>query len=426
MALCAPELLAPAGTLRHQRYALAYGADAVYAGLPRYSLRVRNNDFNAEHLALGISEAHAQGRRFYLAANLLAHQTKLATLVADLEPLVALGPDALIVADPGVLRLARTHWPALPIHLSVQANTLNAEAVRFWADQGVSRVILSRELSIDEIAAIRDACPETELEVFVHGALCIAYSGRCLLSGYLNHRDANQGACTNACRWAYRLSAEPEATPARHPEANRAYRLEEVERPGDFMSIEEDEHGTYILNSRDLCAIEHVQRLVALGIDSLKIEGRTKSHYYVARTTQVYRRAIDDACAGRPLDPALIADLQGLANRGYTEGFYRRHTHEALQNYAEGVSREATQQFVGEILPEAGMPPGWALVEVKNRFALGDRLELLSPEGNQRFRLEAMEDGEGRALEIAPGAGWRVRIAVPRTPGAMGLLTRLL
>ena len=196
-----PELLAPAGTLKSLHYALAYGADAVYAGMPRYSLRVRNNDFDLDHLASGIAMVRAQGRRFYLAANVLPHAAKLRTFVDDLTPTVELGPDALIMADPGLILLVRERWPELPIHLSVQANTTNAAAVRFWQRQGISRVILSRELSLEEIAEIREACPNVELEVFVHGALCIAYSGRCLLSGYFNHRDANQGSCTNACRW---------------------------------------------------------------------------------------------------------------------------------------------------------------------------------------------------------------------------------
>ena len=205
-----PELLSPAGSLRHQRYAFAFGADAVYAGLPRYSLRVRNNDFDAAAIATGIQEAHAQGRRFYLAANLMPHGAKVRTFLKDLGPILALGPDALIMADPGLILMVREHWPQMPIHLSVQANTVNAAAVRFWAAQGVTRVILSRELSLDEIAEIRAACPDTELEVFVHGALCIAYSGRCLLSGYFNHRDANQGSCTNACRWEYQLGESGE------------------------------------------------------------------------------------------------------------------------------------------------------------------------------------------------------------------------
>lgn len=432
-----PELLSPAGTPRAMRYAFAYGADAVYAGLPRYSLRVRNNAFDRETLAIAITEAHASGKRFYLAANILSHGAKLRSFVADLEPIVAMGPDALIMADPGLILTVRERWPDQPIHLSVQANTTNAASVRFWAAQGISRVILSRELSLDEVAEIRAACPDVELEVFVHGALCIAYSGRCLLSGYFNHRDANQGACTNACRWDYRVaSAVPGESPGpgeqmaidpterrRHPAADEVYLLEERERPGSFLPVFEDEQGTYIMNSRDLRAVEHVARLVAMGIDSLKIEGRTKSHYYVARTAQVYRAAIDDALDGRPFRAELLTDLEGLANRGYTEGFYRRHAPGELQNYADGASRNQRGIFVGEV---TGGRDGWADVTVKNRFAVGDELELLTPRGNHRFRLTRMTGVDGEELRLAPGDGWQVRVPVPAGAVAMGLLTRML
>ncbi len=262
-----PELLSPAGTLKNMRYALAYGADAVYAGLPRYSLRVRNNDFDRENLRVGIAEAHAQGRRFYLACNLMPHGSKLKTFLADMEPVIEMGPDALIMADPGLIMLVRERWPDMPIHLSVQANTVNAASVRFWQRQGITRVILSRELSLDEIADIRASCPDIELEVFVHGALCIAYSGRCLLSGYLNHRDANQGACTNACRWEYKVGVPDSSSmgQGRHADADEVYLLEESKRPGEYMPVFEDENGTYIMNAKDLRAVEHVGRLVRLG-----------------------------------------------------------------------------------------------------------------------------------------------------------------
>ncbi|MCX7102724.1 MAG: U32 family peptidase, partial [Methylobacter sp.] len=197
------ELLSPAGTLKNMRYAFAYGADAVYAGLPRYSLRVRNNDFLEDNLAKGIAEAHQQNKKFFLATNVIPHNTKVKTFLKDLTPIIAMQPDALIMADPGLIMMTREAWPDMPIHLSVQANTVNYATVNFWKSMGVERVILSRELSLDEIEEIRQRCPDTELEVFVHGALCIAYSGRCLLSGYFNHRDPNQGTCTNSCRWKY-------------------------------------------------------------------------------------------------------------------------------------------------------------------------------------------------------------------------------
>jgi len=409
-----PELLSPAGTLRNMRYAFAYGADAVYAGLPRYSLRVRNNDFLEENLRRGIEEAHAGGRKFYVAVNVLPHDAKVRTFLDDIRPVVEMGPDAFIMADPGLILLVRENWPELSVHLSVQANTMNTASVRFWQRQGIRRVILSRELSLEQIEAIRQAVPDVELEVFVHGALCIAYSGRCLLSGYFNHRDANQGTCTNACRWAYRV------TNGRHPRADRVHFLEELERPGELMPIEEDEHGTYILNSRDLRAVEHVHRLVAMGVDCLKIEGRTKSHYYVARATGVYRRAIDDALAGRPFDPALLTELEHLASRGYTDGFLQRHETAELQNYRRGASVSDRARFVAESMVDE---PHW--FEVKNRFRVGDRMELVTPRGTHGFRLEAMWDRAGRPLDVAPGSGWQVRPALPVKPPPFSLLVRL-
>ena len=426
-----PELLSPAGTIRNMRYAFAYGADAVYAGMPRYSLRVRNSDFLEDNLRTAIDEAHAQGKQFFVAANAMPHGAKLRTFVDDIRPVIEMGPDALIMADPGLILLVRERWPEVPIHLSVQSNTTNAAGVRFWQSAGISRVILSRELSLDEIAEIRQDCPDMELEVFVHGALCIAYSGRCLLSGYFNHRDANQGTCTNACRWEYNIGEieqPPEVsieTIQRHPKADDVYYIEERGRPGELMPIMEDEMGTYIMNSKDLRAVEHVQRLVEIGIDCLKIEGRTKSHYYTARTAQVYRRAIDDAVAGRPFNPELIYELEGLANRGYTDGFYQRHESSELQNYRAGISRSMQQQFVAEVLPETGENDLVGVV-AKNKFRVGDELELLTPSSNYRFNLEYIEDMQGRSMEEVPGGGYEIRLRLPVHEAGMGLITRYL
>ncbi len=411
------------------RYAFAYGADAVYAGMPRYSLRVRNNDFLHDNLRIGIDEAHAQGRQFFVAANIMPHGSKLKTFMDDLRPVVAMQPDAFIMADPGLIMKVREAWPEMPVHLSVQANTMNSWSVDFWKSVGLTRVILSRELSLDQIAQIRQDCPDMEIEVFVHGALCIAYSGRCLLSGYFNHRDANQGTCTNACRWEYKMNQAPPSIAVdeigqRHPRADQVYYIEEPNRPGEFMPIEEDEHGTYIMNSRDLRAVEHVQRLVEIGVDCLKIEGRTKSHYYTAQVTQIYRQAIDDAVAQRPFDASLMGALETLSNRGYTDGFFQRHETDELQNYRQGASLARRAQFVGEVL-EAGENP--ALVEVKNRFQVGDRMTLITPQGNHDFVLQELRDREGVALDVAPGSGWQVRVQLPEAPPPpLSLLTRRL
>lgn len=440
------ELLSPAGTLKNMRYAFAYGADAVYAGQPRYSLRVRNNDFLADNLAKGIDEAHRLGKKFFLATNVIPHNSKIKTFLADIEPIIAMKPDALIMADPGLIMMVRENWPEMPVHLSVQANTVNYATVKFWQKIGVQRIILSRELSLDEIAEIRQQCPDMELEVFVHGALCIAYSGRCLLSGYFNHRDPNQGTCTNSCRWKYdTLPAHENAEgdyvldggalsmsdisnancggAERHPLADKVYFLEEEGRKGELLPVMEDENGTYIMNSKDLRAIEHIQRLVEIGVDSLKIEGRTKSHYYVARTAQTYREAIDDALAGRSFNPQLLGVLENLANRGYTDGFYQRHHTHEHQNYITGYSKSHQQQFCGEIRG-FDAATGMAEIDVKNKFAVGDKIELILPEGNRDIIVERMEDKYGHPMQEALGGGYEVKIPLPEISPQHGLLAR--
>lgn len=430
-----PQLLAPAGNLRNLGYAISYGADAVYAGIPRYSLRVRNNDFHQfDNLRKAVAITHAAGRKFFLATNLLPHNNKIKHFINNLEPVVDLQPDALIMADPGLIMLVREKWPQLNIHLSVQANTMNYAAVRFWQSIGLKRIILSRELSLLEVREIRQQCPDMELEVFVHGALCIAYSGRCLLSGYFTHRDANQGSCTNSCRWSYDLKAqrdephEPERPDADlgspgHPLARQNYVLEESERPGEFMPVEEDEHGTYIMNSKDLRAIEHIRELVDIGVDCVKIEGRTKSNYYVARVTQAYRHALDDICEGSELDRRWLDSLDSLSNRGYTDGFYQRHANNELQNYHQGHSISTRQRYVGEFTGRIN-EDGWAEVDAKNRFAIGDEMEIIHPRGNRKLVLERIINRGGDAVEVVPGGGHRVFIDAGPGLFEMGLLAR--
>ena len=431
-----PELLLPAGGLERMRAAFDYGADAVYAGSPRYSLRARNNEFaKIDVLETGIREAHERRKKFFLTVNTLPHNSKLKTFMSDMEPLIEMKPDALIMADPGLIMNVRERWPEMPIHLSVQANTTNYWGVKFWQKMGVERIILSRELSIEEIAEIRQECPDIEIEVFVHGALCIAYSGRCLLSGYFNHRDPNQGTCTNACRWDYKVheagdsdagdaqllsgfnfnQAQEEANFAfegingqvRHPAADKVFLIEEDNRPGELMPIMEDEHGTYIMNSKDLRAIEQVAKLVEIGVDSLKIEGRTKSVYYVARVAQSYRKAVDDAVAGRSFDFSLLSELEGLANRGYTPGFLERHQTKDYQNYLSGHSLAKQSQFVGQVTEIDN--EGWATIEVKNKFSVGDTLEIIHPNGNQTVILGEMTR-KGEVVDVAPGNGIQVKI----------------
>ncbi|TCS42098.1 tRNA 5-hydroxyuridine modification protein YegQ [Reinekea marinisedimentorum] len=431
-----PELLSPAGTLRNMRYAFAYGADAVYAGQPRYSLRVRNNDFTLANLETGINEARAQGKQLYVASNIAPHNSKIKTYLRDIAPVIEMKPDALIMSDPGLIMLVREKYPDQEIHLSVQANVVNYASALFWYKQGIRRIILSRELSLEEIEEIRINCPGLEIETFVHGALCIAYSGRCLLSGYINKRDPNQGTCTNTCRWKYNAhEAKEDAsgdfvpkdpkiwTPPEEKIASDAptlgaggptdeiFLLEEEGRPGTYMPAYEDEHGTYIMNSKDLRAIQHVERLTQMGVHSLKIEGRTKSHYYVARTAQAYRKAIDDAVAGKSFDKGLMNTLENLAHRGYTEGFYRRHVHDEYQNYEIGRSVGVHQQFVAEVIGRDGE----ALhLRSKNKFAVGDSVELMTPAGNATFNVEHIRNLKKQEdMQEVPGGDFEVKISVP-------------
>lgn len=436
------ELLCPAGTFKNMQYAFAYGADAVYAGQARYSLRVRNNDFDEENLAKGIAYAHSLGKKFYVVVNIQAHNAKLKTFIEDIRPVIEMKPDALIMSDAGMIMMVREAFPHQVIHLSVQANAVNWATVKFWQQMGISRVILSRELSLKEIEQIIKEVPDMEIEVFVHGALCMAYSGRCLLSGYINKRDANQGTCTNACRWNYNtykavenetgdvVPVTPELfVPAQSEIANvnlngdvvmdddyiekpsdEIVLIEEQGRKGELMAMYEDEHGTYIMNSKDLRAVELVPDLVNMGVHSLKIEGRTKSHYYVARTAQVYRQAIDDALAGKPFDAGLITALDGLANRGYTEGFLRRHVHSDYQNYEYGSSKTDHQQFVAEVLD---ISDDFLTLEIKNKLMVGDDIEIMTPKGNLTYTLTEMWDKKGNVIDGALGSGWIAKIKNP-------------
>lgn len=465
-----PELLCPAGTFRNMQYAFAYGADAVYAGQARYSLRVRNNDFDEDTLRRGIEYAHSLGKKFYVVVNIQAHNAKLKTFIEDIRPVIEMQPDALIMSDAGMIMMVREHFPEMEIHLSVQANAVNWATVKFWQQMGLSRVIVSRELSLKEIGQIIEEVPGMEVEVFVHGALCMAYSGRCLLSGYINKRDANQGTCTNACRWRYNTyqAVENETgdiVPVTQPQSaaqnssdqvvifdpsqvsaqsapqlsadnlngdvvmgdtvtgdtlkdddymqapsSEVVLLEEEHRPGELMAMYEDEHGTYIMNSKDLRAVELVPELVKMGVHSLKIEGRTKSHYYVARTAQVYRQAIDDAVAGKPFDESLITALDGLANRGYTEGFLRRHVHSDYQNYDYGSSKTDHQQFVAEVTT---IKDDKLILDIKNKLEVGDTIEIMTPKGNVTYTLEQMWDKGGQPIEAALGSGWTAQISNP-------------
>lgn len=404
-----PELLMPAGNLEKLKFAYAYGADAVYAGIPQFSLRARENGFREASIFEGASYAHERGKKFYLTANVLGHNQKIDLFLKKIDQMMLAKPDAMIMADPGLIHLVKEKHPEVPIHLSVQANVMNWAAAKFWHKAGVERIILSRELSIQEAKEIKDKVPEMEIEVFVHGAICIAHSGRCLLSNYFGHRDANQGLCTNACRWPYKLYAKPsleEEQSGNRLEILADFYLEDKDKPGEMMRIDEDEHGTYIMNARDLRAIEHLKELHEAGVDSFKIEGRTKSIYYLSVTTRAYRQAIDDLVAGKNFDTRLLTELNKIHNRGYTAGFLIGKTDSSLQRYEEGTTNIYHQEFGGMILDSK---PGAIFVKPKNKLSIGDQLELMSPKQSALFNIESIEDEKGMSCESLHGghhAGW--------------------
>jgi len=399
--LTVPELLAPAGNLEKLATALTYGADAVYLGIDRFSLRARSGCLHHSELAKACEMSHDCSRRLYLTLNACLHPGETDEFCRLLEELRPLPVDAYIIADPGILAMVRSIDPDRSLHLSTQANVTNAAAAQFWQAQGVKRLNLARELTLEEIAAIR-AQTSVELEVFVHGALCVAYSGRCLLSAALTGRSANRGECAHPCRWNYALQEET--------------------RPGELLGIEEDAHGTYLFNSRDLCLIEQIPALVSAGIDSLKIEGRMKSRYYVAAVTRIYRAALDAYQAdpaGWRVDPLWLRELETVSHRPYGTGFLsarQAQVHPADSRYRQ------SHLFVGVVLDDGG-PDGW-LVEGRNRFAVGDEVELIGPAMRQAtFRLAGARSEAGEPLTvIQPNA--RVRLDLPTGSRAGDLLRR--
>ena len=321
-----PELLSPAGTLKNMRYAFAYGADAVYAGQPRYSLRVRNNEFNHENLQLGINEAHALGKKFYVVVNIAPHNAKLKTFIRDLKPVVEMGPDALIMSDPGLIMLVREHFPEMPIHLSVQANAVNWATVKFWQQMGLTRVILSRELSLEEIEEIRNQVPDMEIEIFVHGALCMAVSGKCYLSLHETGCSANRGACRQICR--------------------RKYTLTDVETGAQLAA-----EGQYLLSPKDLCTIDFLDRFIGAGVRVLKIEGRARGAEYVKRVVACYDRALRAMETGEytpELAAALKEELATVFNRGFWQGYYAGAP---MAEHSEHYGSSATRRkvYVGRV-----------------------------------------------------------------------------
>lgn len=397
-----PELLAPAGDPEKLAAALRFGADAVYLGGQNFGLRAAADNFEQAELTDAIALTHSYGKQLYLTLNAYARPAEFPHLAAWLEELRPSAIDAYIVADPGVLALVRQIDPQRPLHLSTQANTTNAAAANLWQQLGISRINLARELTLAEIAAIRGNTT-AGLEVFVHGAMCMSYSGRCLLSAALNQRSANQGACTQPCRWKYALVEET--------------------RPNEFMAIEEDDRGTYLMNSRDLCLAEHLPALIKVGIDSLKIEGRMKSVYYVAAVTRIYRAALDAYAAdpaGWHYDPLWRDELDKVSHRPYDSGFLLGGS-DARIHAADSRYRRACD-FVGSV--EAVMADGSGWVGARNRFFSGEVLELLGPQMRQeQFVVSNVHNGNDEIVStIQPNA--RVRMPLPQGAAPGDLLRR--
>ncbi len=380
-----PELLIPASSLEVLKTAVMFGADAVYIGGEAFGLRAKAKNFSQEDMKAGIEFAHAHNVKVYVTANILAHNSDLEGAVAYFKELNELKPDALIIADPGMFMLAKEHCPGMELHISTQANNTNYQTYLFWWQQGAKRVVSARELSLAEIKEIREHIPEEmEIESFIHGAMCISYSGRCLLSNYFTGRDANQGACTHPCRWKYAVVEET--------------------RPGEYMPVYENERGTYIFNSKDLCMIEYIPEIVAAGIDSLKIEGRMKTALYVAAVARTYRKAIDDFFASEETYRNNMdwyrSEISKCTYRQFTTGFYFGKPSEETQIYD---SNTYINEYVYLGIAEEITEDGNVRIEQKNKFCVGDVIEIMKPDGrNVETKVEAIFDDKGVSVESAP------------------------
>lgn len=388
-----PEVLAPANSLEVLKTAVEYGADAVYIGGEMYGLRAKAKNFSAEDMKKGIAYAHERGKKVYVTANITAHNRDLEGVRAYFHELKEIRPDALIISDPGVFTIAKEVCPEIDIHISTQSNNVNYMTFRFWKEQGATRVVTARELSLEEIGDIRENIPDDfEIETFVHGAMCISYSGRCLLSHYFTGRDANLGACTHPCRWKY-------------------YIMEE-KRPGEFLPVEENERGTYIFNSKDLCMIEHIPELVNAGIDSFKIEGRMKTALYVAVVSRTYRQAIDDYFEDpqKYIDniPYYKKEIAKCTYRQFTTGFFFGPTTHDSQIYDNNTYVKG-YEYLGTI--HESLEDGRGVFEQKNKFSVGDEVEIMKPTGeNIVTKVLSMQDEKGENVDSCPHPGQRITL----------------
>ena len=425
-----PELLCPAGSLQLLKIAVRYGADAVYLGGEAFSLRAKASNFTHDEMAEGIAFAHEHGVKVYVTANIFAHEADLPAAAAYFRELAELRPDGILIADPGMFVLARENCPDLPLHISTQANTTNSASARFWHALGAERIVAARELSLSELRKLRDAVPEElSLEAFVHGAMCISYSGRCLLSNYLVGRDANRGLCTHPCRWKYavfqegterkRPAVEEAEKPASGNEegghlpcAEGEYAVAEATRPGEYFPIEENERGTFLFNSKDLCMVGHLPELYEAGIDSFKIEGRMKTALYVAACARTYRMAMDDYEKDPELYqsriPLYMRQIAACTTRTFTTGFYFGKPGANEQIY-ENSTYVTGSTYLGLVEEVSGN--GSVRLRQKNKFCVGDIIEIMKPDGrNVPARVLSIRNGEGVEMPSAPHAGEELRV----------------
>ena len=393
-----PELLAPAGSLSKLKIAITYGADAVYVGGEEFSLRVAAENFSPEEMKEGVKFAHDRGKKVYLTANIIPHNSDIDQYEKFLREYLPAGFDAIIVSDLGMFQLTREIAPDLEIHISTQANNVNYKSAESWHKMGAKRVILAREMSFQEIEEIRKRTnPELELEAFVHGAMCISYSGRCLLSNYMTNRDSNQGACSHPCRWKYNLVEET--------------------RPGEYMPVFENDRGTFIYNSKDLCMIEHIKELIESGLNSFKIEGRVKTEYYLATVVKAYRDAIDsyfENPEGFTVNPMWLEEIKKVSHRDYTTGFFFKKPDGNEQNYKTS-SYIRNYELLG-MVEDYDEETGFVTVIQKNRFFEGSEVEFLMPKGDFiKVKIEYMEDEDGNELKVAnrPQSKARIKINTP-------------
>lgn len=387
------EVLSPAGNMDKLKMAIRYGADAVYCAGQSFGLRASSSNFSNEELKEAVEFVHSHGKKIYVTCNIIPHNEDLVGLEDYLKFLESIKVDAIIVADLGIFLLAKRVAPNLERHVSTQANTTNYLTTEFWKKQGATRVVVAREVSIADIKTMKEAA-DIEIEAFVHGAMCISYSGRCLLSNYFTTRDANRGQCTQACRWKYSLVEE--------------------NRPGEYYPIEEDQHGTYIFNSKDLCLLKYIPDLVEAGVDSLKIEGRMKSVHYAATVTKVYREAVDSYLADPEhyeVKPEWIEELEKISHRPYTEGFSVEKPDETAQNYGQS-SNTQTHDFIG-LVEGYNVEEGYAYLEQRNNFKVGDEVEFCQPHGELVHHvITKMTDEEGNEITVAPHPQMKVRLYI--------------